>query len=101
MVHTDSVELSHPLASLLPSAEAGALAVLIGTEAPLTGRRIAELAGETTHASTLRAEGVETSEQLAQLRKMGCDMAQGYHFSRPLLAAGVADMLRLQPFANR
>ncbi len=50
---------------------------------------------------TVLAEGVETSEQLAQLRKMGCDMAQGYHFSRPLLAAGVADMLRLQPFANR
>lgn len=49
---------------------------------------------------TVLAEGVETSEQLAQLRKMGCDMAQGYHFSRPILAAGIADMLRLQPFTN-
>ena len=50
---------------------------------------------------TVLAEGVEKPEQLALLRKMGCNMAQGYHFSRPTSAEGMADMLRDQPFMNR
>lgn len=49
------MDLSHPLTTLLPAADAGALAVLAATEAPLTGRRIAELAGERSHTSTQRA----------------------------------------------
>jgi EAL domain-containing protein (putative c-di-GMP-specific phosphodiesterase class I) len=32
------------------------------------------------------AEGVESSEQLACLRALNCEYAQGYHFSRPLTA---------------
>lgn len=32
------------------------------------------------------AEGVETEEQLSWLREMDCDLAQGYHFARPLPA---------------
>ncbi|WP_307613400.1 EAL domain-containing protein [Pseudarthrobacter sp. W1I19] len=38
------------------------------------------------HAVGIRAvaEGVETSGQVQTLRAMGCDLAQGCHFARPL-----------------
>jgi len=39
------------------------------------------------------AEGVETAEQLAFLRSLGCDMAQGYLFSKPLTADAFARLL--------
>ena len=55
MVHTERMDLSRPLATVLPAIDAGAIAVLAGTEAPLTGRQVAELAGESSHPSTLRA----------------------------------------------
>ena len=32
------------------------------------------------------AEGVETEEQLIALKEMGCDIAQGYYFSKPVPA---------------
>ena len=40
------------------------------------------------------AEGVETSEQLAHLAAIGCDIAQGYLFSRPVPEAEAASILR-------
>jgi diguanylate cyclase (GGDEF)-like protein len=39
------------------------------------------------------AEGVETSEQLARLREMGCDQAQGYYFWESLPRGETAALL--------
>lgn len=41
------------------------------------------------------AEGVETAEQLEFLAEQGCDVGQGYFFSRPLDAAGFAQFVGL------
>jgi diguanylate cyclase (GGDEF)-like protein/PAS domain S-box-containing protein len=38
-------------------------------------------------------EGVETKLQLAELTRLGCDLAQGYYFSRPVPAAEITRML--------
>jgi len=42
------------------------------------------------------AEGVETAEQVEQLRKMKCDVAQGYYFSEPLPSEAVSALLQQQ-----
>jgi len=39
------------------------------------------------------AEGVEKREQAAMLLRMGCEVAQGYFFSRPVAAERIAPML--------
>jgi diguanylate cyclase len=50
---------------------------------------------------TVLAEGVETEQQLDLLRKMGCDMAQGFYFSRAVPADQMARLLGEQPFLNK
>lgn len=40
------------------------------------------------------AEGVETAEQLAYLAEHGCDLIQGYYFSRPIPADMMTQLLR-------
>jgi EAL domain-containing protein (putative c-di-GMP-specific phosphodiesterase class I) len=39
------------------------------------------------------AEGVETEIQLAHLRQLGCDTAQGYLLARPMPASDIVDLL--------
>jgi EAL domain-containing protein (putative c-di-GMP-specific phosphodiesterase class I) len=43
---------------------------------------------------TVVAEGVEESEHVTALRELGCDIAQGYHYARPMPPAQLADWLR-------
>ena len=40
------------------------------------------------------AEGVETEEQMTALKKIGCDMVQGYYFSPPVPAEKFAGFLK-------
>ncbi|HEV2091930.1 MAG TPA: EAL domain-containing protein [Rubrobacter sp.] len=40
------------------------------------------------------AEGVQTEEQLERLRQMGCDLAQGHHFSEPLPSEAALEVFR-------
>jgi diguanylate cyclase len=48
---------------------------------------------------TMVAEGVENEAALAELARLGCDLAQGYHISKPLPAERLTGWLqaRIQP----
>ncbi len=46
------------------------------------------------------AEGVETAEQALRLRGHGCQLAQGYHFGRPLHAEDLRELLDAEPRAE-
>ena len=46
------------------------------------------------------AEGVETIEQLSQLRQLGCKYGQGYCFATPLAADTVEELLGLSPSSS-
>ncbi|HEY8600547.1 MAG TPA: EAL domain-containing protein, partial [Thermomicrobiales bacterium] len=73
----------------------------LGTDAESTA--IVEAIITLAHTLGLRviAEGVETPAQAHQLRAMGCDFAQGYHFSRPQPAAAImATLTHIDPWAT-
>ena len=42
---------------------------------------------------TILAEGIELPEQLIKLTEVGCDLFQGYHFSKPLSLTDLYDYI--------
>jgi len=46
------------------------------------------------------AAGVETAEAWNILKRLGCDMAQGYYMSPPLSAAAFGEWLTSSKWAN-
>jgi diguanylate cyclase (GGDEF)-like protein len=56
---------------------------------------LVQLIVDTAHTLGMHvvAEGVESGEQAKQLKEMGCDIAQGYHFSEPLPSEAAAAFL--------
>jgi diguanylate cyclase (GGDEF)-like protein len=42
---------------------------------------------------TVVAEGVEAAEHVTALRALGCDIAQGYHYARPMAGAQLSELL--------
>jgi diguanylate cyclase len=68
-----------------------------GPEESAVARAIIALA-TTLHLDTV-AEGVELPEQASALAELGCHLAQGYHFSRPVPAADMAQLTGQRPLA--
>ena len=58
-------------------------------------RTIVALAGNLGMHVT--AEGIETAEQLAQLRALQCDYGQGYLFSKPMDGEAMKMLLASRP----
>jgi EAL domain-containing protein (putative c-di-GMP-specific phosphodiesterase class I) len=54
------------------------------------------------HALGLRAvaEGIETEGQLSSMRDLGCDLAQGYHFARPMPPDQLGELLTARAAAS-
>ena len=47
------------------------------------------------------AEGVETEEELAMVRQLGCRKIQGYYFGRPMPAEAAFDLVAAKPIKPR
>ncbi len=62
-----------------------------GPEDAALAHAIVKLA-QTLNLGTV-AEGIETEQQLDEVRRLGCELGQGYLFARPLPADAVAELL--------
>jgi EAL domain-containing protein (putative c-di-GMP-specific phosphodiesterase class I) len=72
-----------------------ALVTALGTPAADDAVRASVSAARALGLQTV-GEGVETRQQLNTLRDLGCDLAQGYLFGKPLGAAGISALLRAE-----
>jgi EAL domain-containing protein (putative c-di-GMP-specific phosphodiesterase class I) len=43
------------------------------------------------------AEGIETPQQLARMKELGCELGQGFHLARPMPAAAFVQALNVAP----
>lgn len=70
-----------------------------GCEQNPTARKVVQGAVEMIKAIDAKvvAEGVETAEQAEFLRRVGCDLAQGYYFSRPVPVEDFEKLLAAVP----
>jgi diguanylate cyclase (GGDEF)-like protein len=63
-----------------------------GSQASALAQAIVQI-GKILRLTTV-AEGIETAEQLGELRAAGCELAQGFYFAAPLSADQVEQILR-------
>jgi len=66
-----------------------------GPEDSAIARAIVQIARTLSMATV--AEGIETEDELARLRSLGCDYGQGFLLSRPMPAAQLTALLRARP----
>lgn len=66
-------------------------------------RQVAQATIALAHSFGLEvvAEGIEEESQLYWLRQLGCDMGQGYYFSKPLSAPDMTEFLRCHGSASQ
>jgi EAL domain-containing protein (putative c-di-GMP-specific phosphodiesterase class I) len=69
----------------------------LGTEPRDTAITEAIVAMSRALSLTVVGEGAETLRQIDELSRLGCDLVQGYHFSRPVPAAEITRMLAHGP----
>lgn len=76
---------------------------LSGCEQDATAKKVIQGAVDMIKAvgAKVVAEGVETQEQADFLRVIGCDLAQGYYFSRPLVVEEFEKLLTDSPSSKR
>lgn len=67
----------------------------LGTDPADASMRAMVTVARSLRLSTV-AEGVETREQLARLRSLGCELAQGHLYGKLLGASGISSLLRAE-----